>query len=405
MNRVLSAYLARVATAAEHAPFGVAGVFQTNRFFNSSLVWAAKSVVENRAKDEAECTGESKERLEKAIVRFQTTLGLYRIYTGADETDDGFAAGVACPKLELPHVNQYLGLDREIPKEKIVAQAKAAAGSALMSAITGGYVSADPKARKDYYGAAYAKKTKAMADATAKSLRQLDAVFGQCWEDYDSSLHDEGEIENFTDRMRSTLMMVARANWLANRVKLNDDDCAMLNPEKYNNHKSWATGCELFLNEFGVSTDALKAWETKLNGAVKAVADEYSGTTDALMAEIDGIEAEVMADVNQAEAADALPKRALRHLAADGSIKFQTTVAEATAAATARKAEDKTLTEPERKAAAEHKAKKLDEQHKLEAKIDKAARRKARDRTNRANKVGNTVMQEALLAAKTTGTH
>ena len=404
MNRILSAYLARVATAAEHAPFGVAGVWQVNRFFNSSLVWAAKSVIDNKDRFETEQTAEAQERLAKAKVRFHTVLGLYRTYVGAEATDDGIAAGVACPKLELPHVQQYLGLDRIIPKEKIVEQAKAAAGTALMAAITGGYVSGDPKARKAYYAAAYTKKTKAMDEATAKNLRQLDAVFGQCWEDFDATLYDEGEIENFISRMRSMLMLTARANWLANKTKQVDDDMAMLDPEKYEKAKSWMLGCENFLNEFGVTTGALEAWEVKINGAVKAVADEYSGDTDKLMAEIDGIEAEVMQDVAEAEAKEAMPVRALNHLNKDGSIKATYKAHEAGQAAAARKAEDKTLAQPALTAKAEHDAEVFKQHQKnereLAAKIKKAAQAKERRRAAKhLTSKPSTAMENALALA------
>ena len=161
MNKTIAAYLANVATAAEHAPYGTPGLFQMNAFFNNSLVWAANSVATAQIRCDAEPTADNDEKLAKANVRLHTVKALYVQY--ADE--------VAIPQLELPHVERFMGLDKEPDVTEIQKQANNAAKAAVRNALMAG------RNPQGVYAKTYATKTAAMAKVREDRRAQLMEVY------------------------------------------------------------------------------------------------------------------------------------------------------------------------------------------------------------------------------------
>jgi hypothetical protein len=321
MNRTLSQYLAHVATAAEHAPFGTPGVWQANYFFNNSLVWAANSVATAAKAYSDEETDSNHERYKKALMRLHTTLSLYIDYTDC----------VACPKLELPHVQRYLGLDKEPDVTKIVESAKAAAKLAVQTALIMGRKTAG------LYGVVYTNKLGEMEKQRSKRLSLLNDVYSLVHTDLDMALVDNAECERFIEDMESTLMSIARANWLHTRAQLSDDSMQMFNVEKYNRIAATHKGCEIFLNDQGITTDALVEWVGKLTAYSTKEAEQYEGTLATATAQAEDEEKAFLAQQDAEKAAAAEAKRKPRKGKSNAQVAAEKA---ATAAALARKAED-----------------------------------------------------------------
>lgn len=262
MNKTIASYLANVATAAEHAPYGVPGLFQANAFMNNGLVWAANSVVTAQKRFDVEPTADNEERIEKATVRLHTIKALY----------DQYAEDVAIPKLEMPHVERFMGLDKEPDVTEIANQAANAAKAAVRNALLAG------RNPKGVYAKEYAIKTAAMAKVREERRAALNDVYGLVHTDADEHYYDESEVENFTERMHDKFMSIARANWMYASDALTDVSLRTFNVEKYNRLAAAQAGCRAFMQEFGITDTALADWRKHLDAFVASEVAEFATT-------------------------------------------------------------------------------------------------------------------------------
>lgn len=296
MNRTLSSYLANVASAAEFAPFGTPGLYQANYFFNNSLVWAASSVASAKKAFDKSPTDENDERIMKATIRLHTIKALY----------DEYSESVAIPKLEEPHVQKFLGIDKEPDVTQIKAQADTAARTAYRNALLTGRPTAG------LYAKEYALKTIAMSKDRETRREMLQEVFSLVHTQADPLIHanthpdlyDSVNIDTFTEKMHDVFMAIARANWLYATHALSDVSLQTFNPSKYTRLEATRLGCRAFMKEFGVTDEALKDWTGKLNAAVNAESVAFQATEQELDASVEA-EAQAFADAQAVESAEA----------------------------------------------------------------------------------------------------
>lgn len=324
MNRILAQYLTHAATAAEVAPFGTPGIFQVNYFFNNSLVWAASSVARARIALDAEPTESNHERYERATVRLNTVASFYQTY----------ASEVACPKLELPHVQRFLGLDKEPDTTQLTEQAQKAAKSAVQSACIMGRNPAG------VYAKTYASKLVEMERVRNERAAMLDEVYSLVHTEPSEHLYDEAEVETFIDGMESMLMSVARANWLHTRAQLTDSSMQMFRVEKYQRVKASNLGCATFLHDQGISDETLVKWADSLSAFADKEALAHSSTVANAEAVAAQHEQEFLAQQAAQQAVESVAHKVLRRVRTPASIAREQ---EATAAALARKTEDEAI--------------------------------------------------------------
>lgn len=342
MNRTLAAYLANVATAAEVAPFGTPGIFQMNAFMNNALVWAANSVASAQRAFDIEPTEANDDKMKQATVRLHTIAAIYHSY----------AEDVAIPKLELPHVERFMGLDREPDVTEIELQATNAAKLAVRNALLAG------RNPKGVYAKAYAQKTVAMAKVREERREQLAMVYGLVHIEPDSDLYDEAAVQNFIDNLHDKCMSIARANWMYACNALTDVSLRTFNPEKYQRLTAVQLGTRAFMAEFGISDAALTEWRAHLDRFVAAEQAEFAGTEAELTAACDA-----EAAAHAAEQAELVAKekasKVLNVVKSDARLQREaeernrlSAIAEEEAAAKAKKAAAKAKREAKKAAAA-----------------------------------------------------
>ncbi len=327
MNRTIPSYLANVATAAEFAPFGCPGIFQMNAFMNNSLVWAAASVAMAQSKRDEEPTADNDERLMKANVRLHTIGAIYNEY----------AQDVAIPKLEMPHVERFLGLDKEPDITEIKNQATNAAKAALRNAHLSG------RNPKGVYTKEYMLKTLAMAKAREERKAQLQAVYSLVHTEPDLALYDEEAVTIFTEKLHDKAMTIARGNWLHATHALTDVSLSTFNPSKYQRLEAARLGCLSFMAEFGITPEALTKWQSNLEHTVSLEASKFEATEAELDAAVEAEAEQFEREQNELAATDKAEKL-VRLVKSDSRV-----AREAGEASLARKEEDAA-----RKAIVEH---------------------------------------------------